>query len=118
MQRRGFTLIEIMIAVAVIAILAAIAIPNFMSYRTVSHAKACMANMKLIREACQSVLVRRGTIETSLDNLSDNTRGDAFLKGKPLCPIGGTYLITFDESAQDFSVKCSMENEDDHKVSE
>jgi len=117
-MKRGFTLVEIMIAVAVIAILAAIAIPNFMSYRTVSHAKACMANMKLIHEACQSVLIRKGVIETDLDVLSDNTRGDAFLKGKPKCPIGGSYTIKFDDSLQDFTVTCSKEDNDDHQVSE
>ena len=40
----GFTLVEIMIVVAIIALLAAIAIPNFVKARTSSQRSACIAN--------------------------------------------------------------------------
>jgi prepilin-type N-terminal cleavage/methylation domain-containing protein len=41
-KRQGFTLVEIMIVVAIIGLLAAIAIPNFVKARTTSQQNACI----------------------------------------------------------------------------
>mgnify|MGYP003450842037 CR=1 FL=1 len=48
---KGFTLVEIMIVVAIIAVLAAIAIPNFIAYRTESQKRACESNISTITMA-------------------------------------------------------------------
>jgi len=47
-KKRGFTLVEIMIVVAIIGLLAAIAIPNFVKARTTSQQNACINNLRLI----------------------------------------------------------------------
>ena len=51
LQKAGFTLVEIMIVVAIIALLAAIAIPNFVKARSTSQKSACIANLKQIEGA-------------------------------------------------------------------
>ena len=50
-KQQGFTLVEIMIVVAIIGLLAAIAIPSFMKARTTSQAKACINNLRQIESA-------------------------------------------------------------------
>ncbi len=52
-KKQGFTLVEIMIVVAIIGLLAAIAIPNFVKARTTSQQNACINNLRLIDSSKQ-----------------------------------------------------------------
>ncbi|MDP3041231.1 MAG: prepilin-type N-terminal cleavage/methylation domain-containing protein [Candidatus Omnitrophota bacterium] len=52
-NRKGFTLVEIMIVVAIIALLAAIAIPNLMSAKRTANTAAAKANIRALSTAAE-----------------------------------------------------------------
>ncbi len=58
-NRKGFTLVELMIVVAIIGILAAIAIPNFLNFRLKAKTSEAKSNLGAIRSSATRVRDRR-----------------------------------------------------------
>ena len=81
---KGFTLVEIMIEVAIIAILAAVAIPNFIKYRNESQKSSCISNMKQLQTAGEQWCMTNGA--TATPTLNDLCGSDKYVKTTPVCP--------------------------------
>ena len=92
-RRAGFTLVEIMIVVAIIGLLAAIAIPNFVKARTSSQRSACIANMKQIFGAKATWALENKKNNTDVPADGDLFGADKYITKKPDCPAGGAYTI-------------------------
>ena len=88
--KKGFTLVEIMIVVAIIGLLAAIAIPNFVKARESAQKNACIANLKQIEGAKVLWALDGGTGTPTVDaNLVSD-----YIKKAPMCPADSTAAYT------------------------
>jgi prepilin-type N-terminal cleavage/methylation domain-containing protein len=92
MKKSGFTLVEIMIVVAIIGLLAAIAIPSFVKARNTSQQSACINNMRQIDSGKEQGGMAYGVAEgTAVAAATVNT----YIKGgAPECPGGGAYTYS------------------------
>ena len=104
---KGFTLVEIMIVVAIIAILAAVAIPNFVRYRKTSQMNACISNLKQIQTAYEQAKMA-GMAPTTVADLCGST---LFIKAEPKCPTTNTAVYAL-PTTEDGNPTCGNETTD------
>lgn len=70
-NKKGFTLIELIVVIAIIAILAAVAVPKLGGFTDSAKAKADMANAKLLDQVVQVYYADKGVFPTAA--ISDTT---------------------------------------------
>lgn len=91
-QTRGFTLIELVIVIAILGVLAGIAIPRFLDAQASARGAKIIANLRTIDSAATLYLTKKGTLPNSIDDLTVNT------SEKLLEPLG-------DYDGKDFIIK-------------
>ena len=108
LNRKGFTLIELMIVIAIIAILAAILVPNFVKARAQGQLTACKSNLKNIGTACEMYASdHNGRYVNATGDLQ--TKG--YMKVVPTCPLdGSTYTYACTANPDYYYLVCTTGN--------
>ena len=94
-RKSGFTLVEIMIVVAIIGLLAAIAIPNFIKARTTAQMNACINNLRQIDGAEQQWALETKQAAAAVPAYTDVS---GYMRNSVICPAGGaggTFALSY-----------------------
>jgi prepilin-type N-terminal cleavage/methylation domain-containing protein len=96
-RRGGFTLVEIMIVVAIIALLAAIAVPGFLRARKRSQATRILNDLRMIDSACDQYAIETNRTTGAAVAITDWTN---YLKKGSLLYNSGNSLLGTSYGAQ------------------
>lgn len=101
-SQRGFTLLEMMVVVAIIAILAAILIPNFTRARAQAMTSACMGNIKMIATALELYYTDNQAYPAASNKPVQTLGLSGYLNQTPVdpaAPNGASYTVSTSNAA-------------------
>ena len=117
-MRKGFTLVEIMIVVAIIGIILAIAIPGFIRAREVSRSRACQENLSKVDGAKETWALEHSQGDNATVGWDDIIGNTLYLKATPGCPAGGAYTVNNVGTAPtcDYTEPTWLDTEFEHRL--
>ncbi len=89
--RKGFTLVELLMVVAILAVLAGVVVPRILDYRDEARVARDDANISNLERAIE---LYRFTEEALPTAIGDITTATYFPHGVPVCPYGDPYVLT------------------------
>src|SRR5688500_11742200 len=89
--RGAFTLLEIMIVVAILGLLVSIAVPNYVKTRRQAQKTVCIENLSQIESAKQIWGLETGHTVGDVPQQADLIGATSYIKIMPECPADGTY---------------------------
>jgi prepilin-type N-terminal cleavage/methylation domain-containing protein len=92
-RQRGFTLVELMIVVAIFGILIGLAVPNFIKARTRARQQLCIENLSQIESAKQIWGVEQAKKDGDIPTEAQLVGPTLYIKIKPVCPGSGVYSL-------------------------
>jgi len=118
-KKSGFTLVEIMIVVAIIGLIVSIAVPSFLKSRRDAQGSACAAQLDQIYSACEQISFKLNAGATEAwPAVGADATVDTYLRGFQLadaCPSGGVYTVggtITDANSSVIVPTCSLEDAD------
>jgi len=118
---RAFTMVEIMIVVAITGIIVAIAATTWLRQREVSRSRVCQENLSKIDGAKELFAFETNVGHEETPTWTDLVGATLYIKSTPSCPAGGAYSInsintapTCDYSLPDFLTDPQYEHQVQH----
>jgi type IV pilus assembly protein PilA len=90
-NQKGFTLVEVLLVVVILGILAAVALPRFLTTRDESQLRTCQSNLSAMNGAIEEYQFINGAFPADISVIRTDTA--RFPDGPPKCPKNGNYSL-------------------------